>query len=152
MVMDLFQTSFLERLRRQKARFGTATLTLILAGWLNVLVQPCLMAAPVDHCHDSTMHHHAAPVSGSAVSLSGHGGIDSVAAAHCQSMEHCVCAERGRSHPAISPLDPENKLIPSYVFSTQLHPGPVTYYLPAITPKPSSSRVPLFIQNCVFLV
>jgi|GEM_PF-4579702 len=152
MAADHFQINLLERLRRQKSRFGAATLTLILAGWLNLLVQPCLMAAPIDHCHDSVMDHHAALVSGSAVALSGQGGIDSFAAAHCQSMEHCVCAERGRSHPAISPLDPENKFIPSFVFPAQLHPGPVTFYLPAITPKPSSSRVSLFIQNCAFLV
>jgi len=149
---DLFQASILEHFRKQKTRLGSVTLTLFLVSWLNLLVQPCLMAAPTNDCHESTVHHQTALLSDSAVNLSANGVMEPSSLEDCRAMESCICGYAVNSSPALSGLDPEKKLLVSVEYSAQIWPNPVSFYRSIINQEPLYPGVPKFIQNCAFLV
>jgi len=150
MVIDPFQVSILERFRKQQTWLGSIVLTLFLAGWLNLLVQPCLMAAPGNDRHDAAINHQPAFQSGSSSILPDLDGIEPLILMDCESLGGC--ADLDDSNPVIPSLDPEKKFLASAVTAVQFQPGPVSLSLPNINQKPLFPRVPLFIQNCAFLI
>ena len=125
-------------------------LTLFLASWLSLVVQPCLMAAPLNDHQESAVHHQSALSYGSAAYLPGHGTSNLSFSVDCESMEGC--ADWDGSYAVIPSLELEKKSLAPAVSATQIQSGPVSFSLPKINQKPLFSRVPLFIQNCAFLI
>ncbi len=138
------------RFRKQKARLGSVALTLFLAGWLNLLVQPCLTAAPLDVHHDSSAQHQSEWLSGSAA-YALDGSLDDLAAmVDCESMEGC--GDWDGSYTVVPSLELETKFLAVVVSSAQVQPDPVPVYPPSISRPAPFLRVPLFIRNCSFLI
>ena len=148
--MDPLQTGILERFRKQKARIGSVALTLFLAGLLNLLAQPCLMAAPIDDCHESAVNHQSVLPSDSAATLTDYVGNEFSALADCLSMQGC--ADWDVSHSVIPSPDLEKKYFASVELPTQIQPGPVSFSLTMADQEPLFSRVPLFSKNCALLI
>ncbi len=150
MVMDLSQTSTLGRFRKQKTMLGSVALTLFLAGWLNVLLLSCLMAAPIDDCYGSALLPQSAPSSGNVATLPDQGVVEFSTMADCESMLGCDVWDE--PDPAVPSLDLEKKFFASVASSVKFESVPVAFDLPLVNQKHVLSQVPLFIQNCAFLI
>ncbi len=148
--------SILEHFRKHQARLGGAVLALFVAAFFSLLVQPCLMAASVDDCHSAASHQLSvtpcptAEHSPDVVSPNPGNGFGPGVSASCESMANCTdCAGL---RPVISNPDLEKKFLVWTLQSAYVRPESVATYLPTIGREFVPSRVPLFIQNCAFLI
>ena len=149
--MGLYRMGILERFREGKTRLGGPILTLLLAGWLNVLGQPCLMAAPLDDCDGATSHHQSiAPIDGNTYSSGLGHDVPATHLIDCDSMVDCI--DWISSDVAATSADPEFKFLSATVSSTDAWTGKFEIYRAPVQLQAPPPKVPLFIENCAFLI
>ena len=136
--------NILRRLRAASSRLGSFAMIMVTAVWLNMAIQPCLMAAepllPAQH-HESGCPH-CPPTQ------AGHCG-DEGPAGRCAFIDSLDFDGRQASNAAGTDLQPAAMMLPSPAV------------VPAFTPerrlsmrtdrRPPAADPPLFITNCSFL-